>query len=424
MSATDMPFERLEALLRGDEPRTLEEKNRAAMLAELRAGELGAPEPLQQRVLEGATPAGARRRRIAMPRRRLVLLVPVAACLAVGAALIHGAFNSGPSFSAEQAVPSVANGRIPNHGSAWKTAQKGSAHTKSRAYYGTATGTGDAPTGTGDALSGNFSQESAVNGTALTAAGRFSTAGSANLSLLHARQAVTIPSNRLVHADASLQVVVPSHAALTNATNKATQIVAGLGGYAQSVQYQASRGGDGNAFLDLRVPVGKTETAIGKLGALGKLLSQQVSTQDLQQQFSRQTNVIGTLKRKIAIYEQALSSGAVSGSQRVEVQISLSNAEHELTSERKARSHTAASAATAAIQLQLTTNQHAFAVGPHKSGRVGRLLGNAGDFLGLEGIIVLYALIVAGPIALLLWLFWAGLRERRRRDEKRLLASA
>ena len=59
----------------------------------------------------------------------------------------------------------------------------------------------------------------------------------------------------------------------------------------------------------------------------------------------------------------------------------------------------------------------------HKQGRLGRLLGSAGNFLGLEGIIVLYALIVLSPIVLIAALAWWIVRERRRREE-RLLASA
>ena len=197
-----------------------------------------------------------------------------------------------------------------------------------------------------------------------------------------------------------------------------------LGGYAQNVQFQASRNGDGNAYLELRVPVGRAEAAIGKLSALGRLVSQSVSTQDLQQQFSKQTDTIGSLQRAIGIYEQALQNGSLSGSQRVIVEVRLENAEHQLTQLRKARSQTVASAATADIQLTLTTNQHAFVTPAGKSGRLGRLLGNAADFLGLEGIIVLYILIVAGPILLLVALGWGLVRERRRRDERRLLASA
>ena len=83
-----------------------------------------------------------------------------------------------------------------------------------------------------------------------------------------------------------------------------------------------------------------------------------------------------------------------------------------------------AQAATADISLLLTTNSHAIVPGHHGgSTRLGRLLGSAAHFLALEGIIVLYALIVLAPLLLLGALAWWILRERRRREE-RLLASA
>jgi hypothetical protein len=238
-------------------------------------------------------------------------------------------------------------------------------------------------------------------------------------------ESVTIPRNRLVHADATLQVRVQDHSALTQATNQATQIVGALGGYAQSVQYQASRDGTGNAFLQLRVPVGKAETALMKLGALGTLVSQQVSTQDLQQQFTQQTDAIGTLRREIAVYVAALQSTTLSATERVALQIKLENARHSLNLLQKARTATVAQGATADISLTLTTNKDAGIVpAHHKSGRFGRLLGSAAGFLALEGIIVLYGLVVLSPFLLLGGLTWWILRERRRREESRLLASA
>ena len=156
----------------------------------------------------------------------------------------------------------------------------------------------------------------------------------------------------------------------------------------------------------------------------GRLVSQQISTQDLQQQLTHQTNQIGSVRRAIAVYEQALQSGSLSATQRVEIQIKLANAQHSLKLVRKARSGTVASGATADISLTLTTNKNGIVGGGHhKSGRFDRLLGSAASFLGLEGIIVLYALVVLSPVVLLGGLGWWLLRERRRRED-RLLASA
>ena len=237
------------------------------------------------------------------------------------------------------------------------------------------------------------------------------------------RRSLTIPQNRLVHAVASLQVGVKSKD-LSAKTNEASQIAASYGGYAQSIHYQASKQGEGDAVVELRVPVQNAEKAIGRLTGLGTVLSQQVSTQDLQAKLTHQTSGIGALRRAIAVYEKALESTTLPASQRVDIQIKLNNARRALARLRHARAGTLAAGATASISLVLTTRNHAI-VAHNKSGstRIGRLLGSAAHFLALEGIIVLYALIVLAPFLLLGALAWWIVRERRRREE-RLLASA
>ena len=370
-----------------------------ALVSELRSTPPVAPERLRQRVLELAPGARSRRRKL------VLVVVPVAAVLAVGAALVHGFVSSGsrnaslaPTLGVEhQSVHSLSGTAATTTPSAAyqsdKLARALAPHTPTPANWDSAAA------GAPDVVKKGFLDQS-----------------------LH--EAVTIPKNRLVHADASLQVSVKNHAALSKATNEATQIVSSLGGYAQSVNYQSDHGGQGDAVLQLRVPVQKAEVAIGRLANLGTLLSQQVSTKDLQQQLTGQNNGIGSLKRAIAVYEQALKSGTLSGSERVQIQIKLSNARHAITQLRRSRTATLQSGATSNISLLLTTRQHAFVV-PHHHGstRIGRLLGSAAHFLALEGIIVLYALIVVAPLLILGGLAWWIVRERRRREE-RLLASA
>ena len=370
-----------------------------ALVSELRANPPVAPERLRQRVLE-LGPA-SRSRRAALPRSRrgrALAVVLVAAAIAVGAALVHGFVSSGSNAAANEAV----------HGFA-QLAPSTIAHTALKGRSTTTVvqaGTARAPKAfeTYKGAAGNSGQP-------------------LNLDNLPAAEVLTIPKDRLVHADASLQVHVGGHSALTSATNKATQIVSSLGGYAQSVQYQSETKGGGSSFLALKVPVGKAQTAIGRLAQLGTLVSQQVSTQDLQQTLTRQTNGIGTLRRAIAVYEQALKT-PLTASQRIEIQIKLANARHSVKVLRKARAGTVASGAAADISLTLTTSKSSIVGGgSHTSGRFDRLLGGAAGFLALEGIIVLYALVVLSPLLVIGGLAWVFLRERRRRDERRLLAS-
>ena len=371
-----------------------------ALVSELRATPPVAPERLRQRVLELRPSA---RPRMSKRRRLVLVVVPLAAVLAVGAALVHGFASSGSRTSAHSAQPLLGSLRV--HGQPTTT-------------HGQATTTPSAA----------YQSQKAAKPSIWRAPIPMSAAGKAptyNLNQdLTAREAVKIPTNRLVHADASLQVSVKSHAALSKATNNATKIVSSLGGYAQSVNYQSAHGGQGDAVLQLRVPVQKAEIAIGRLANLGTLLSQQVSTKDLQQQLTSQNNGIGSLKRAIAVYTQALKSGTLSGSERVQIEIKLSNARHAIMQLRRNRTATLQSGATSNISLLLTTRRHAFVTTHHHgSTRVGRLLGSAAHFLALEGIIVLYALIVVAPLLILGGLAWWVVRERRRREE-RLLASA
>ena len=374
-----------------------------ALVSELRATAPVAPDRLRERVLDGAP---GFRRRMSRRRRLTLVVLPAAAALAVGAALVHGFVSTGSSRSSDAPALAVVTGghqRALVHGSPATTTADAGKLTQQKAY--------DAPAGSVD--ENTFS---AVGSAAMAAPKSLAPAG--------VRRAVAIPTNRLVHAVASLQVRVKSRQELSAKTNEASQIVGSLGGYAQSVRYENSRSGYGEAVLDLRVPVQKAETAMGRLARLGVLVSQEVSTQDLQTKLNHENSGIGSLQRAIAVYESALNSGTLSGSQRVIIQIRLNNARRQLSHLRHARTGTLASGATADISLLLTTRSQAIvAHHHHKEGRLGRLLGSAANFLGLEGIIVLYALIVLSPIVLIAALAWWIVRERRRRED-RLLASA
>ncbi|HJQ49610.1 MAG TPA: DUF4349 domain-containing protein [Gaiellaceae bacterium] len=379
-----------------------------ALVSELRATPPVAPDRLRERVLDLAPGARAR---MSKRRRLTFVVVPVAVVLAVGAALVHGFVNSGSHNQNRSAAEGVL-GLVPHKAAAnhqlssnTATTPDAAAHVQQRAVKTFAPLRRNTPTNLGEFLA------QGKPGTVLNLTGA-------------SADALNIPKNRLVHADASLQVSVKNHAGLSKATNDATRIVASLGGYAQSVNYQSAHGGQGDALLQLRVPVQKAQIAIGRLAGLGTLLSQQVSTKDLQQQLTSQNNGIGSLKRAIAVYEQALKSGTLSASERVQIEIKLSNARHAISQLRRNRTATVQYGATANISLLLTTRQHAFVVTHHHgSTRVGRLLGSAAHFLALEGIIVLYALIVVAPLLILGGLAWWVLRERRRRED-RLLASA
>jgi len=393
-----------------------------ALIAQLQAGTLDAPNHLHRRVL---ALRGEKRARVPMSRRRkLFLVVPVAAALAVGAAVVHSLVNSGSPKSAAQIRLNPRVPHRPRHvpptgvvGANGPTGAAGA--TGANGASGARGAVGENGPAYGPASLSALGKPMTAHGTADSRKALYSFDAASQAS-----GSVLINTHRLTHVDANLQVAVPSHDGLTRATNKATEIVTKLGGYSQNVQYQATRSGYGRAQLTLRVPLAKTQTAIAQLGGLGRLVYQQVSTQDLQQQVTKQTNAIGSLQRAIQVYEQALQSGTLTGSQRVDVQVKLENAQHQLASTRKSRAGAVKLGRTANIYLNLTTNPHSGAARHHKTGRVGQMLHNMGDFLGLEGVIVLYILVVAFPIVLIGALAWWIMRERRRREERLLAANA
>lgn len=327
----------------------------------LRAHAPVAPDSLRERVL--ALEPGQRR----SPARRFTLVaVGAAAIAAVGVALVHGFVSSGKQPVAQPLTSSVGTG-------GWETLQP---QTKRAAV--------PAPSHT------------------------FDQAASAKA------QVVTGSAGRLQHTDASLELSVANDNDLATATNRATHVATSLGGYAQSVHYASQ----GSAVLDLRIPAENVQTAISRLSALGTLVSQQISTTDLQQRLKTESAQVAQLRRRIAALQTALKDSSLPDAQRVLLQIKLAESKRALAQRLHARQGTVTAGTMAHIALQIGTKKSIVAP-PHKRGRVGRMLHSAVGFLALEGIVVLFALIVASPIALVAFLIWFW----RRRSVDRLLAA-
>jgi hypothetical protein len=363
MSAIDpVSNDRLAALLRGEDGTTAAERRLAGVIASLRATPPRAPERLRERVL------ALEPRRTWLPRRRtLLLLAPACAAAAVGAAVVHGLVSSG-SRTAQEPPSSVAVERA----AAPKTAQAGAA-----------------TSGADKALT---------------------------------QTAPSVGSGRLTHYEASLEVRVPNDK-LSSATGEATRIVRGLGGYAASVVYRTPSAGPGEAYLELRVPASKVQTAIARLSGLGALVSQQLSARDLQRDLERQSAQIDQLRRFIVRAQAALRDPSLPAAQKIELQLKLADAKRALAQRRHARNNTVASGTLARISLVLSTAKRHAVVAPHRSDRLDRMLGSAVSFLGLEAVVALYALIVISPLVPLVALVWGATWARRRRDERRLVGA-
>jgi hypothetical protein len=386
MSATDaIGLERLEALLGGDAPRTAAETRRAALLDDLRGATLRAPEALRSRVL-AARPLPRPRRSFLpqLPSRRLVLVVvPAALAIAVTAAIVHGLTTGSGPRPVTEGTPGVVHGAAPN-----------AKHLAN-------------PTGR------------------LQSSGGAVGAGPLDNSFDSATQSTLAPttgSGRLAHTDASLEVRVPDVDHLSKATSAATRIATSLGGYAQSVDYQTPQGGNGTARIELRVPAQNVQRALARVAALGTLVSQDVSVNDLQHALQVESAQIAQLRRRIAALRAAVADPPLPDAQRVLLQIKLAESNRALSQRLHARKGTISAGTTARISLVLGTERSVITPAPPR-GRTSRMLHSAVGFLGLEAMIALYALIVISPLAVLGGLGWGLARARRRRDEQRLLAA-
>ena len=213
--------------------------------------------------------------------------------------------------------------------------------------------------------------------------------------------------NRLQHEDASVRIRVDD---LGAATTQATRIAASLGGYAQSVLDNGS-----TSTLDLRIPTANVQKALARLAGLGTIVAQRISIEDLTNKLQVQSEQIAQLRRRVAALRSALRDPALPESQRVLLQIKLAEAKRALAQRVNGRKGTIRQAATSRVALVLTTRQAAAA--PHREGRIGRMLHSALGFLAIEGLVLLFALIVASPVVLALGLVWF----LRRRATDRLL---
>src|SRR4051794_14872339 len=329
----------------------------------LRAHAPQAPEHLRERVR--ALQPGARSTRLTLPSRRLALLViPAAAAVAVLAAVINGAFHSGPLPAHRSAVP------------------------------GTVTIADSVP-----------SADSAKS---------FSNAAG---GAVRKAAVPSIASARLAHTDASLELRVADPDALSQATTRATQIAASLGGYARSVNYDTSVGGQGRSMIELRLPAQNVKTALARLAGLGTIVSQELSVTDLQDRFATESAQIAQLRRRVAALSAALRSPTLEEAQRVLLQIRLAEAKRALSQRLHARNSTVKAAANATVSLVIGTKE-AVAPVPQERGRLGRMLHSAAGFLALEGLVILFALIVVSPFALAAFLLWLW----RRRSADRVLS--
>jgi FlaG/FlaF family flagellin (archaellin) len=209
---------------------------------------------------------------------------------------------------------------------------------------------------------------------------------------------------------------------LSDATKRALRLTHDFHGYVRSVDYG---GGTerGSAHLVLRVPVESVQAAIVELSALGELLDQHVSIQDVQPTVDRRFRQMQSIRDTIAKIQAKLESPTVGADERKVLENELVAKRRRLVVLQRRQATLRRLTSFATVDLGLRTADKAVVV-PHRPNRIERTLDRSGSILLDEVKVVLFVLIVAVPMLAVAALTFGGVRLRRRRDEARWLAGA
>jgi hypothetical protein len=215
-------------------------------------------------------------------------------------------------------------------------------------------------------------------------------------------------------------VRVPDSDHVSRAAQDALDITRSLGGHVLNAS--VATGDAGTATLTVRIPVAKTQEAVTRLSALGTIVSQQVSIEDLQEQLDALVRRSRSVRAQIVRITARLESETLDAETRATLELRRRTLRGELRNLRSSVSSTNSEARFATVQLTVVTPQSEGVV-PTPS-RFDRALDKAVAVLVWEGIVALVALLVAAPLALLAVAAWLLRRVYRRHEEDRLLAAS
>jgi hypothetical protein len=349
------------------------------LIQELRASRPEAPADLRARVRELAArepavaPSPFARLRRRFPERRLVLVaLPAAATIAIAAAGVAGlARSDAPTTEAFREQLGAADKAMP---------------------------------------------ESAAPGEAMPPV--WSTLGAADANRSGGTPATA--DDRATRTSATLTVEVADSDGVSDSAQKALDLTRRLGGHVVSASVVT---GDGaNAAITVRVPSARVQEAVVQLSALGDIVSQQVSIEDLQATLDQLERRERSVRAQIAVLTARLESESLDAETRARLEARRKNLRAELRGLRSGIAGTRSEARMSTIQLTVVTPEFSGGVAPES--RLDRTLDEALNVLVWEGVIALAILIVAAPFALVAVGLWLSRRFYRRREEDRLLAAS
>ena len=225
--------------------------------------------------------------------------------------------------------------------------------------------------------------------------------------------------DRAQRVSATLTVEVTDSDAVSRAAQDALDLTRSLGGYV--VSSSVATGDEGSAAITVREPVANVQDAIAGLSGLGRIVTQQVTVEDRQEDIDIARQQARSVRTQIALVTARLESETLDAETRARLEARLKNLKTDLLVARRNLSTFRADARMSTIQLAIVTPGASGAVAPPS--RIDRTIDEALNILAWEAVIALGILIVLAPFALVGLAAWLGRRLYRRHEEERLLAT-
>ena len=215
---------------------------------------------------------------------------------------------------------------------------------------------------------------------------------------------------------ATLTVQVADSDAVSRASQDALDLTRTLGGHVVSAS--VATGDEGTASLTVRVPAAKVQDAIVGLSALGRITSQQVTIDDLQEGLDAMSRRENSVRGQIARITARLDAQTLDAETRATLEARRRALRSELSQLRRGIAATTAEGRFATVQVAIVTPGAAGVV--PTSSRLDRTIDEALNILVWEGVVALAILVVAAPFMLVVLAVWFGRRLYRRQEERLL----
>jgi hypothetical protein len=237
------------------------------------------------------------------------------------------------------------------------------------------------------------------------------------------RDAITAPApGRLQDYQAWMRLRVTNTTRLSQVAQRAISLTRGFGGYVTRSDVSVAGARNGTAVVDVHVPIARVQDAIARFSSLGVIVGQHIAVADLQAGYDAAARRAESLRHSLALIEVRLADPKVTPEQRVGLLGQRERARHALSGAKQTTSELTARGAYARLDLSFSTGAKAAPVVEHEDSRLTQALDRVGRILETVAIGGLFAVLLGGPVLVLIALVLLGRRQVRRRRERALLA--